>query len=315
MSRPPLSRQLPISTVALALCTLAAAFGCSSSGSGSSSGAPVAPDVAPPPGEDTTPPDSIDQDDGVPTTATGDKVSSGGKGGLACARQDDLGGGRKSCVVKLGSVEVKFVVGAGGTGPLRLGLYLHGDGAAAHNSNSALKAMIGWADTHHGLGVSVLAPNGCSWWQSPTYPCTGDTDPDDAAVNAQALVGALGAITKAYDIRGDGVRYYGSSGGSIFLTDEWIPLQGASYPGVFAIMCGGDPPRTYAWDADDASLVARNRLWFTYGDQDSLVPNINASIAAFKNKSFQVTAKVIPNAGHCEFDAHAEAVGIWSAAP
>jgi hypothetical protein len=28
-----------------------------------------------------------------------------------------------------------------------------------------------------------------------------------------------------------------------------------------------------------------------------------------------VTEKVIPGAGHCEFDAHGEAVGIWSANP
>ena len=215
----------------------------------------------------------------------------------------------------LGSVEVKLVVGAGGSGPLRLGIYLHGDNAAAHKSNSALKAMRSWADAHHGLGISALAPNGCSWWQSPTHTCTGANDPDDAALNTQALAAALGAITKAYDIRGDSVRYYGSSGGSIFLTEQWIPLQGATYPGVFALMCGGERPRTYGWNADDPSLVARNRLWFTYGDQDSLVPDINASIAAFKSKSFAVTAKIFPNAGHCEFNAHGEAVGIWSAAP
>jgi len=217
--------------------------------------------------------------------------------------------------VKIGTVEVRLVVGAGGSGPLRLGLYLHGDGAAAHTSNSALKAMINWADSKHGLGVSVLAPNGCSWWQSPAYTCTGGSVPDDDAANATALVAALEAITKAYDVRGDGVRYYGSSGGSIFLTEEWIPLQGAGYPGVFALMCGGVTPRTYAWDTDNALLVVRNRLWFTYGDQDSLVPDINKSVAAFKSKSFVVTSKVIPNAGHCEFDSHGEAVGIWSANP
>ena len=121
---------------------------------------------------------------------------------------------------------------------------------------------------------------------------------------------------KAYDVRTDGLRYYGASGGSIFLTDEWIPLHAGTYPGVFAIMCGGDASsRTYAWDTTDAALRAKNPLWFTYGDQDFLLTDEKASVAAFKGKGFAVTEKVVPNAGHCAFDAHAEAMGIWSANP
>lgn len=242
---------------------------------------------------------------------------SGGKGGLTCTRQDDLGGGRKSCVAMVGSVELKLVEAKGGSGPMRLGLYLHGDGAAAHLNNGVLKAMMPWADAQHGLAVSALAPNGCAWWLALTHDCSStQNDRDVAGDNVAPLVAAIEALMHAYDVRTDGIRYYGSSGGSIFLTNAWIPLEGASYPGVYSIMCGGErSPRTYAWNTNDAVLRAKNPLWFTYGDQDDLVPEIEKSIADFKAKSFMVTEKIIPGAGHCEFDSHGEAIGIWTANP
>src|SRR5262249_41615635 len=60
--------------------------------------------------------------------------SSGGRGGLPCTRTEELGEGRTSCVTNVGTVELKIVQPNGGSGPLRLGLYIHGDGAAAHKS-------------------------------------------------------------------------------------------------------------------------------------------------------------------------------------
>jgi pimeloyl-ACP methyl ester carboxylesterase len=302
---------------AIVLCTSAvSALGCSSSSS--SEGAPAVRAEVPPPPQDEPGAPGTEAPAAAPppaTSAPGGEVDSG-KRGLLCTREEDLGGGRRACVTKIGDVEVRVLVAAGGSGAMRLGLYLHGDGAAAYQSNGALKAMINWADTHHGIAVAALAPNGCSWWQSPEFGCTDDTVRDSDGENAPALVAALTAIFTAYDIRQDGIRYYGASGGSIFLTDEWIPLQGGNYPGVFALMCGGETSsRTFGWDAADTSLVTRNGLWFTYGDQDSLFPYIKESIAAFREKSFPVTEKIIPGAGHCEFDAHAEAVAIWSAHP
>lgn len=245
--------------------------------------------------------------------------SSKGTGGFACARRDALSGGREACVVKVGSVELKVLEPKAGSAakPLRLGIYLHGDGAGAHKSGSALKGMIAWSDANAGLGVSALAPNGCAWWQTPAHDCAASqSDPDDGAENTPALVAALEAITKAYDVRLDGLRYYTSSGGSIFLTDQWLPLQGAKYPGVHAIMCGGiATPRKFAWNPGDVAERAKHRLFFTYGDQDFLKTDIEESINAFESAKFSVTKKVIPGAEHCAFDAHGEAVGIWSANP
>jgi hypothetical protein len=297
----------------LALLVVAgAAVACSSSGASSDTpgAAPATPDA----GVEQV--DASDDGGVVPDAPVGTAPGSGGKGGLTCTSRVDVNG-RSICTAKIGSVEVRLLEPMGGSGPMRLGLYLHGDGAAAHKSGSVFKPMIAWADAQHGLGVSFLAPNGCAWWQAPTHDCTSSgTDPDLAGANAAALVTAIDAIMKAYDVRTDGMRYYGASGGSIFLTDEWLPLQGGTYPGVFAIMCGGDASsRTYGWDATNAALRGKSPLWFTYGDKDFLLTDEQAAVAAFKGKGFAVTEKVVPNAGHCEFDAHGEAIGIWTQNP
>jgi hypothetical protein len=289
-----------------------AAVACSSSGASSGGAAPVPAD-----GVDAGSGELDASDDAIPSEAAATPPpGSGGKGGIPCTSRADVGG-RSICTAKIGSVEVRILEPMGGSGPMRLGLYLHGDGAGAHKSGSVFKPMIAWADAQHGLGVSFLAPNGCAWWQAPTHDCTStQTDPDLAGANAPALVTAIDAIMKAYDVRTDGMRYYGASGGSIFLTDEWLPLHGGSHPGVFAIMCGGDASaRAYAWDPTDASLRGKSPLWFTYGDKDFLLTDEQAAVAAFKGKGFAVTEKVLPNLGHCEFDAHGEAIGIWTQNP
>jgi hypothetical protein len=321
---------------------LALALACSSSSSSVDATAdagrsPVGPSVADdgkadatspsPPVDASVPPAPVvdasvaDAHDADASSADAGVVGTGGKGGLACARTDDLGGGRTSCVTKVGSVELKIVSGtvpgANAGGPFRLGLYVHGDGATSHIDNSVLQAMLPWADAVHGLAVSALAPNGCAWWLGPSYDCSGSETPVDLAnENAAALVSALDAVERAYDVRTDGVRYYSASGGSIFLTSEWIPLHGASHAGVFALMCGGVVSGVpFAWDTSDAALRARSPTWFTYGSEDGLRPQIEQTTADYLGKGFRVTTRMIPNQGHCTFDVHGEAMGIWSANP
>jgi hypothetical protein len=298
-------RVASLSALSLVATVTLAALGCASAvGGAPAPGADAAVDA--PAGEADAGPDV------APDAA---EPSSGGVGGLACARRDALGDGHTACVVKVGSTELKVVEPAGGAGPLVLALYLHGDGAGAHKSGSALKTMAPWLDAAHGLGVSVLAPNGCSWWQTPAHDCAGSaSDPDRAADNAKALSGALEALARAYDLRADKTYYYGSSGGSIFLTEQWLPLEGGRHPGVFALMCGGEATaRAFAWDT--STTPRRSRFGFTYGDQDFLKKDIEGAVRALREKGLEVSEKVIPGAAHCAFDAHGEAVSVWAAAP
>ncbi|AKV00778.1 hypothetical protein AKJ09_07441 [Labilithrix luteola] len=102
----------------------------------------------------------------------------------------------------------------------------------------------------------------------------------------------------------------------MFFTDQWIPIKGADYPGVFALMCGGTKPtQVFSWDTADATIRDKSPLSFTYGDHDDLLPDIQEAITDLGTKGFGIHEKVIPNAGHCEFDGHGEAMSIWNAAP
>ncbi|MDB4943980.1 MAG: hypothetical protein JWP97_3514 [Labilithrix sp.] len=307
-------RRLSIFSSAVFALSLVLGAACSSDPSGAPAVATVDATADAADGEPAAADASAPDADAAVTADAGPVPSSGGKGGLPCTSTQTVSG-RTVCVTRVGSVEMKILLPLGGAGALRLGLYLHGDGAAAHKSGSVFKPMIAWADAQHGIGVSFLAPNGCAWWQTPAHDCaSAQVDRDAAAENATALAAAVVALEGAYDIETDAYRYYGASGGSIFLTDEWIPLHGGDHPGVFALMCGGEAsPRAYAWDPTNAAARAKNPLWFTYGDMDFLLTDEQAAVAAFKGKGFSVTEKIVPGAGHCEFDGHGEAMGIWTA--
>jgi len=162
-----------------------AAFACSSEPGATPSLVPAS-NAAPEPTNDG----GAATDAGPLADAAAAPPGSGGKGGLTCTSRTDVSG-RSICTAKVGSVELRILEPSGGAGPMRLGLYLHGDGAAAHKSGSVFKPMIAWADAQHGLGVSFLAPNGCAWWLSPAHDCTSQqNDPDLGGANAAALAAA-----------------------------------------------------------------------------------------------------------------------------
>jgi hypothetical protein len=256
------------------------------------------------------------QDAAAMTTDSGPVIpSSKGSGGLSCASKGQLGGGRTYCTSNIGGSEVKLaepVAGAGPLRPLRLVAYLHGDGAGAHKNDSAMKALLPFADAHHAIVISVLSPNKCAWWQAPSQTnCNATPVPDDAGVNGETFRDVLEAVRAGYDVSNDVAYYYGSSGGSIFLSITFLPKYGDKYPGIYAFNCGGDAPsRKLPW-ASDAMKRAGTKLFFTYGDQDFLKMDIEQAIPFFRGLGFPVDQKVIPGATHCAFDGHGRAAEIF----
>lgn len=259
----------------------------------------------------------VDASSGSDGSAPSDPGSTKGTGGIACASQEDAGGGRKVCVVTLGGTEVKFVEPSGGSGTLKIGAYLHGDGAAAHKSNSAIKALLPWADKHHVLVVSVLSPNRCAWWQDPTQTdCSASATPvpDTEGKNADTFKSVLDALRGAYDVSLGNAYYYGSSGGSIFLTASFVRRFGDGYPGIYALNCGGEKPKkSFSWDTSDVGKRAGTKLFFTYGDKDELKKDIEVAIPFFSGLGFPTDTKIVVDAGHCEFDGHGRAAEIFEA--
>ncbi len=247
--------------------------------------------------------------DTVTTTTTDTTAGTGssqGQGGIACSSMGVASEGGKSynyCVAKAGSVEMKIAPpAAGGSGPLHLAVYLHGDGAGPYASDLDLRKLAPWASTHNVLLVAALAPNACAWWLKPSYTtCDASTPvPNDAidtgGENAAALKAAVDALRAGWDIADKPVLFGGSSGGSIFLSASFLPLFGDQFPGAWALSCGGDAPWAggLAWDGKDPALAGANKLFFTYGDKDFVVPDVLAGIDFYQGLSIPTDVKVIP---------------------
>lgn len=273
------------------------------------------------------------------TTTTGPdagKGSSQGQGGIACSSTgvvSQSGADYSYCVAKAGSVEMKIVEPqSGGAGPLHLAVYLHGDGAGPYGSHLDLRKLAPWTTTHNVLLVAALAPNACAWWLAPSYTtCDATTPVPDSAIdtggeNAAALKAAIEALRAGWDIADSPVLFGGSSGGSIFLSASFLPLFGDRFPGAWALSCGGDAPWAggLSWDGKDPSQVGANKLFFTYGDKDFVVPDVLQSIGFYQGASIPTDVKVIPEAvasgsSHCgnvggsySYDQIGRVAEVWS---
>jgi len=251
-------------------------------------------------------------------------ASSHGTGGVTCLSSANIDATHTACLAKVNDTSFKLTTPVGDSGPYYLGIYLHGDGAGAYNSNSAVKRMLPLADSKHVLQIAVLAPNGCAWWQDPGTPfdsqCNniGPVVPDTTGLNAQALAEVIDAVRAAYDVRNDLVLYYSASGGSIFLTNSFIPSHGSEYPGGMSINCGAEMPAdsAFTWDTNDAAARGSTQLFFTYGDSDPVVlpADVHAAATGYAAKHFVVDEKILPGVQHCgpTFDAHARALEVWT---
>lgn len=263
--------------------------------------------------------------------------SSHGQGKLTCESTGTVsqsGVTYSFCLAKVAGVELKIIEPTEGAGlPLRLAVYLHGDGAGPHNSGFALRTHAPWTTAHRTLYVSAKAPNGCAWWLSPSYTtCDGVTPVPDSAIdrageNATALVKVLEALRAGWDLADAPVLFGGSSGGSIFLTSGFLPAHGDRFPGVYALSCGGDEPWAgkLSWSPSEPAKLGPTKLFFTYGDKDFVVPDVEQSVAFYTTAGVPLETKVIPETGaagstHCgnvngvySYNQLARVTEVWSA--
>ncbi|RKH39849.1 alpha/beta hydrolase [Corallococcus sicarius] len=253
--------------------------------------------------------------------------SSQGSGKLGCTSTGSVktdAGTLSYCVAKVGDTEMKIIEPQGGIapGPMKLAIYLHGDGALTYTGSNprALLDIGGWTYGHNTLYVAALAPNKCAWWTDPARTdCKGDAPVearDLEGKNAAALVAVIEALRKGWDIQDGPILFGGSSGGSIQLTASFLPRYGDRYPGIYALSCGGEQPWTgkMDWDATQASLRGPTKFFFTYGDLDPLLPDIRTAEDFLKGLQFPVDDNVIAGAAHCAFDQVGRVAEVWNQA-
>lgn len=242
----------------------------------------------------------------VPVRPDAGPSSSGGTGGLECERTGTVNS-LSYCVVTIDGVELKIIEPEDTTGPMDLGIYLHGDGARAYEGDTALRIQAPWTRTRRTLYVAARAPNTCAWWLRPEYTaCDGtgtEANIDREGENADALVSVIRALQAAYDLNYDPILFSGSSGGAVFLTGSFLPLYGNEFHGAFALGCGGFAPYTdFAWETTRENQGS-TYLYFTYGDVDVFRSDIEGGIEAYEALDFGLEVELREGGvAHCAFD-------------
>jgi len=174
-----------------------------------------------------------------------------------------------------------------------LNVYLHGDGGGDYkwffkdNANIALTKNL--------IGVTVLAPNvGRQWYRN------GEAN----ALFVHELI--QNEILKKYNLDKTRIYFAGTSGGSQFLTGQFIPIYGFHYNSGAVLMCGG-PANWQDSLAGGDEFVKKFKLAWIATRFDFLLPQVEKGIAYYKSKGFQVESEIFPTGNHCSFKGGLEA--------
>lgn len=187
---------------------------------------------------------------------------------------------------------------------VRLALFLHGDTANGYFENY-FESLKNYSLQKDYLFVAALSPNRNSWWHKNSF--------------ADDLDAALSSLETKLNFSKTNILFSGVSGGSTFLTMQFIPKVGESYGGTVAATCGGAPSNLF--QNNSLAIAKKYKIHFTYGDQDFLADPfgtygdvIPQAIRQYQNIGFQTRTTVLPQTAHCDFDVNREIIKIWESA-
>lgn len=298
----PLSSRAPISTWTLPLLLAACGEGGASDEAGTT-------------GDDATDSasavgDASAEDSGSSGAASVDGGSTGDgpvPEGLPCDMPFDYQG-HAGCQAIVEGLEVKFFPPPAGERVDRLAIYLHGDGAADYMENWAFSSDIfAWTEPRNTMIVGVLSP---AFYEDGTV-AFGAAQPEHAEQVALTIEAFIAAYEPQY---ADQSLYWGVSGGSWFFASSFIAHVGHRVPGVFAASCGGSGfSFGWAWDPmTDTATRDAIPIYFNYGTEDFLAPNIIDSIAEFEGMGFEVDSLAHQGAMHCDHPISEPTLEFWS---
>jgi hypothetical protein len=232
---------------------------------------------------------------------------------LTCIATGTMPGGRTYCEARLGGTLVR-IADKRTRGPAKLLVFVHSDGGTGYYDNGGLFFHLAWAEANNARVVSVLAPNGCAWWQAPSHNCASAAiEPDSNGDNAPVLHAALNELRTKIMLNADPIYVHADSGGAIFVSYSFLPKFGDKHPGRYAINCGGVASPLLLRYTPSAALLATTRIEYTYGDRDYQASDAHSAFLYYQNRGFRTGETILPNVGHCEFNTSARADAVFSA--
>jgi hypothetical protein len=168
-----------------------------------------------------------------------------------------------------------------------LTIHLHGDGGGDYDWLYEDNARIG---LKHGLlGIVVRAPNRkCCWYEG-------------GEANAKYLDDLIqNELFVKYNIDKRRVYFSGVSGGSQFLTGQFIPLYGSRYNSGAVMLCGG-PDNWQRSINSTPEFIAGFKLYWYATQGDFLLDQVQDGIRYYQGLGMQVGSEIRPTGDHCDF--------------
>lgn len=213
------------------------------------------------------------------------------------------------CVTQIAGIEVKIHMPTKNSPTKHLALFFHGDTANGYLEDWGYEGLAQWSEKRGIALAALLAPNRCSWWR-PSTDCVKNLF--DTGANADIASRAIASLRSKLGVRGQNL-YVGYSGGSTFLTSQFIPRYGSRFPGAYALNCGGYQP---ILSLDRSVSVSRTKLTFAYGDNDFMFTSgyISRAVRAYQAKGMVVDTQVFSGRAHCDgkVDWNGQTTRIWS---
>lgn len=166
-------------------------------------------------------------------------------------------------------------------------IHLHGDGGGDYDWLYEPNVRI--AKKHDLIGIVVLAPNGEKRWYN---------EGEANAIFLNELIDK--EILGKYNLDRNRVYFSGVSGGSQFLTGQFIPKFGAKYNSGALLLCGG-PENWLGSISSSKEFISKFKMFWYSGTGDFLYDQILSGISYYKNLGIQVDSEMIQGAEHCDF--------------
>ena len=171
--------------------------------------------------------------------------------------------------------------------PYGLSIYLHGDGGGDYSW--VFDSLVRSSKQENLIGLVVKAPNFERRWYN------------GGIANAKFLDELIEKeLLAKYNIDKTRIYFIGTSGGSQFLTGQFIPNYGSKYNSGALLLCGG--PKN--WQNNIAStpeFISKFKFYWYSGTGDFLYDQILEGIEYYKGLGMQVDSEMIPGGSHCTF--------------
>ena len=195
----------------------------------------------------------------------------------------------------------------GTTGTEGVNILLHGDGASSYISfpNAPLKDNL--------IGVALLAPHKLSKWGGGKCGNECDLERSEAQQHS-VLIDAFitNELPKLVKFDPSKVYFTGASGGSLLLSNDFIPRFAEKYNAGYMLLCGGMGSKDIA-KQDKMASVSRIHFQTSAQDLDYLRDPLTKTVQAVAASALKANMSPLrinqrftidrtPPGGHCGFD-------------